>query len=307
MPIIEVDPWRLQYFENVSCPDDVEIPTDDPDCYRLYPRHRWIYNKLLVAESQALACGPHGLGPASYPVFSKPVYNLKGMGVDSYVLRNVADYHEHVRPGHMWMTLLAGEHVSSDVAVVRGEARWWRHAVGVALPAGAFDYWTVHAEPRPEIERYCGAWLRRHLSAYTGMVNLETIGGTIIEAHLRFSDQWPDLYGEGWLDAVVRLYEHGAWRYDDRARRDGYSVVLFAAHAGNGYRHPPSKLVDELRARRDVASIQITFHEDRPPEAHAAPPGGFRLAIVNCWNLEAGREARAVLAGAIAPRMAVVA
>ena len=52
----------------------IEIPTDDPDCYRLYPRHRWIYNKLFVAESQGLACGPHGLEPTTYPVFSKPTH-----------------------------------------------------------------------------------------------------------------------------------------------------------------------------------------------------------------------------------------
>jgi hypothetical protein len=30
------------------------------------------------------------------------------------------------------------------------------------------------------------------------MVNLETIGGRIIEVHLRFADQWPDLYGARW-------------------------------------------------------------------------------------------------------------
>ena len=28
MPIIERDPWRTQYFERVSCPDEVVIPTD---------------------------------------------------------------------------------------------------------------------------------------------------------------------------------------------------------------------------------------------------------------------------------------
>ena len=207
----------------------------------------------------------------------------------------------------MWMTLLDGEHVSSDVAVVRGDARWWRHAVGAALAGGTFDYWTVHAEPRPRDR----ALLRRVAAsaspAYTGMVNLETIGGTIIEAHLRFSDQWPDLYGAGWLDAVVRLYEHRVWQYDDRARRDGYSVVLFAAHEPSGYRHPPSKLVDELRARNRRDEHPNHLPRRPPADAHAAPPGGIRLAIVNCWDLEAGREARAILAGAIAPRIAVVA
>jgi hypothetical protein len=41
-----------------------------------------------------------------------------------------------------------------------------------------------------------------------------------------------------------------------------------------------------------VSSVQITFHEDRDPPLHAMPPGGFRLAIVNCWNLEVGLTAR---------------
>jgi hypothetical protein len=41
-----------------------------------------------------------------------------------------------------------------------------------------------------------------------------------------------------------------------------------------------------------VSSVQITFHEDRPPERHAMPPGGFRLAIVNAWTLAAGLAGR---------------
>ena len=64
-----------------------------------------------------------------------------------------------------------------------------------------FDYWTVLAEARPEIESYCGDWLRARLRGYTGMVNFETIDARIIEVHLRFSDQWPDLYGAGWTEA----------------------------------------------------------------------------------------------------------
>jgi hypothetical protein len=41
-----------------------------------------------------------------------------------------------------------------------------------------------------------------------------------------------------------------------------------------------------------VSSLQITFHEDLDPERHAMPPGGFRVAIVNCWDREAGNAAR---------------
>ena len=44
------------------------------------------------------------------------------MGVGSRVLRSAAEYEKFYAPGHMWVTLLEGRHVSSDVAVVNGRA-----------------------------------------------------------------------------------------------------------------------------------------------------------------------------------------
>jgi hypothetical protein len=198
------------------------------------------------------------------------------------------------------MTLLAGPHVSSDVAVVNGVPRWWRHVTGKPGSGGTFDFWTVHAAAHAEIEQRCGAWIARNLSRYTGMLNIETIGGTIIEVHLRLSDQWPDLYGDRWVDALVRLYRDRAWRFDDHDRREAYSVVLFGRR-GPRYRHPPEVSVQKLLQRPGISSVQITFHEDRPASQHAMPPGGFRLAIVNCWDLEAGFAARERLKAFFSP------
>jgi hypothetical protein len=44
-----------------------------------------------------------------------------------------------------------------------------------------------------------------------------------------------------------------------------------------------------------VSSVQITFHADKPPELHAMPPGGFRVAVVNAFDRQAGEAAREVL------------
>jgi len=298
MPIREADPWRLQYFDKAVCPAEIDIPTEDADAWDWYPRYRWIYDKIAIALSQGLDAGPHGTMPARFPVFSKPITNLKGMGIGSRVIESAKDYWLAYTPGHMWMALLDGSHVSSDVAVVAGQPIWWRHVTGRPGPDGTFDYWTVHADPDPDIEAYCGAWIRRNLPDYTGMLNLETIGGSIIEAHMRFSDQWPDLYGAGWVDALIGLYHQRCWSYCEEDRRDGYSVVLFGPH-GPRYRHPVREDVDDLRRRPAISSIQITFHEDRAPEHHAMPPGGFRLAVVNCWELQAGLDARASLQAAL--------
>ena len=295
MPIYECDTWREQYFATVACPSDIHIPTDDIDANRFNPLHRWIYNKMLIARSQGIECGLHDVAPRHYPVFSKPIINLKGMGIGSRVLRNAGERQLHCKPGHFWMTLLSGEHVSSDVAVVAGRSVWFRHTLGIPAPGGTFDYWVIQAAARAALERYCGRWIHRHLSHYTGMLNVETIGGRIIEMHLRFADQWPDLYGDGWLEALVRLYERGVWLFADHDRTDGYSVVLFGPH-GRQYAYPSANTLDRYRATRGIKSVQITFSEQLSPAGHSMPPGGFRLAVVNTQDFAAGHGLRIQMA-----------
>ena len=292
MPIHERDPWRRAYFADIACPPDVHIPTDDADAWRWYPEHRWIYNKLLVAESQGIECAPHGIVPTHYPVFSKPVINLDGMGIGSRTLWSQQDYESHMSAGHMWMRLFRGEHLSSDAAVIDGTVHDIRHAKGFSLPGGLFDYWIIEADPRPALEAYLGAWIEKHLQRYTGMVNLESIDGHIIEVHLRVTDQWPDLYGKHWLDDVVELYSKSTWRRSDAAfRRPGYSIALFGPH-GRAYSYPNERTIRELRAQPEISSVQITFHPDRPASSHSMPPGGFRLGVINAWSLAAGCQVR---------------
>ncbi len=296
MPIHESDPWREQYFKHVRCPPDLHIPTDDSLAFALNPRHRWVYDKLLIAQSQGLTCGLPEVPPIRYPAFSKPITNLSGMGVGSHVLRGPQEFRRHCKPGHFWMQRLTGAHVSTDWAVVRGEPVWCRHAQGMAGPGGTFDYWIIEARSRPTLEQYCKDWIRRNLAGYTGMLNVETIGGYIIEVHLRFADQWPDLYGGPWLDAVVHLYEHQEWVYSDTIAADQYSVVLFGPH-GIPYVHPSAAREAYYRATPGVSSVQITFEGQRPLSQYAMPPGGFRLAIVNCTALEVGFRLRSVMEG----------
>jgi hypothetical protein len=294
MPILQTDPWRTQFFQHTPCPNEVTIPTKDWEAWPLYPDHRWIYDKLAVALSQGLDAAPHGVIPPHFPVFSKPMMNLRSMGAGSLPIPDIETYRASMNPGHFWCTLLTGAHVSTDAALVNGEAKWWRHATGATAPGGTFDHWHIHSEPMPAVEDWCGAWARTHLAGYTGMINFETIGARIIEAHLRFADQWPDLYGPGWVQALVNLHANHEWSFDDTNRKDGYSVVLFAPH-GPTFRHPPQHAIDQARNVPGVSSIQISFHEDRDPAHHSMPPGGFRLAIINATDLDAGRAARDLL------------
>lgn len=287
MPICERDPWRDQYFENIPCPDNVLIPADDFDAWPWYPKHNWIYDKLRIAQSQGFTSGPHGVMPPSFPVFSKPITNLKGMGVGSRVIASQKEMLTSSTPGHFWMPLLEGPHVSTDCAVVSGQVKWLRHATGVPGPEGTFKYWTLHADEMPEVATYLKTWVSKYMAAYTGMMNFETIGGKIIEAHLRFADQWCDLNGKGWIEAMVQLYTDGTWHYDKGPRRVGFSIPLFARHNSN-FSHPPKDLQARIRAMPQVSSLQITFYDGKDAVDHPMPPGGFRVGIVNAWDLQSG-------------------
>jgi hypothetical protein len=102
-----------------------------------------VYDRIAIAHSQGLAAGPHGTLPPRFPVFSKPIVNLKGMGLGTRLVRSLG-----------------------------GNARWWRHVTGRPAGGGTFDYWTVHADAEPALEASLGRWIAAHLPDYSGMVNI---------------------------------------------------------------------------------------------------------------------------------------
>jgi hypothetical protein len=299
MPILYRDPWRQQFFEHVSCPEGVVVPLKDYDAYESFPESRWAYNKLLIAEKQGLLCAPHGVIPPHFPVFSKPIYNLNTMGADSRILHNLTDYHSHRQAGHMWSELLIGEHISTDVLVLNGNIIWHSHTRGHPLDEGTFDRWDVNVQCNSKLLPFLTSFINQHFPTYTGAMNLETISGKIIEMHLRFADQWPDLYPAGFLDAVVAL-SSGAFSLDNSLaltpQRMGYSVVLFGRRGRSYWKKPPEYEVQALLRRSDVSSVQLPFHEGQLAEQHSMPPGGFRLAVINGFDLEQCLAAREQLA-----------
>ena len=252
----------------------------------------------MVAEKQGVKCGPHGIEPTFYPVFSKPVYNLEGMGTNSGLIYDKEDYQNKYAPGLMWCEVFQGQHLSTDIAVIKGKALWFAHTIGHESGLGTFDYWEILEEPNAAVEGFLSEFIARYFQNYTGMMNFETIGGKIIEMHLRFADQWPDLYGERFVPELIRLYAEGKWTLAPVERR-GYSVVLFLPP--QQYKKPAPSAYSGLIDGHNVTSVQISFDEAKPFGQAPMPPGGFRVAIVNGFNLEDCRNVRELLRPMIKP------
>jgi hypothetical protein len=198
----------------------------------------------------------------------------------------------------MWSEVLVGDHYSTDVAVAAGTAVWFSHARGMPGPQQTWDYWEVNALADVSLGSIITAFIKNHLPEYTGMLNIEIIGGKIIEVHLRFSEQWPDLYGSWFLPALVDLYAGKGWTgpaLADGKAKTGYSVVLFDDEK---YARQGSICDDKLRnveALCGVSSVTMAYDPDLPLEICARPPGGFRIAWVNGFDLDRCFMARKML------------
>ena len=225
--------------------------------------------------------------PPSFPVFSKPIMNLRGMGTGSQVDRlgrrvprradrraflvHAADRRacQHRRG--------AGGRRGALVAPHHRRDRTGRHVRPLADPCRS------DAGDRGLVRR-----LGAHASCrgYTGMANFETIGGRIIEAHLRFADQWPDLYGPGWVEAVVRLHVTGDWVYPDAdaCRRLQRGAVRPARPALS----PPAGRAGR-RGARHARRVQRADHLPRgqgagAPRHAARAASGWRSSTRSRWR-----------------------
>ncbi len=114
---------------------------------------------------------------------------------------------------------------------------------------------------RAELARSLPEWL----PSFTGVVNVETIGGFIIEIHMRQSAQWLRLYGRQWPLAVSRLYDQNMWDFDPDTIMGGWSIPVYDR----------LNMGEKLAYAERVTEVMVTegdvWH----------PPGRVRTAIVN--------------------------
>jgi hypothetical protein len=276
MPFIGVLPERRHLFQPQP---RAQLPVNDAAAWRLNPAHRHIYDKLRLALDAGLTAAPCGVSPMDLgiapdaEVFVKPITNLAGMGLSA---RSVRADQVPMEPGSYWCERLTGTHTSSDCLVQDGEPRWFAHTRGSDLKdASRPVYWAIGVE-LPQIEAWVGDWVRRNLAGYTGICNIELIGGKPIEAHLRGSNGFFDLYGPDFLPAWVALVDG-----DDFSPPPpipgGYVISVFGE----------ADLSDEHLQAAETLGVKV----QRDPST----PG--RSAILRCREREAGFEVYRRLTG----------
>ena len=148
------------------------------------PDDLWIYNKLQISRKLGYNCGPIG-APVPWPgeYIIRPVMNFLGMGRNARKIDlNPTDLTEnYAHPGEFWCEYFTGEHISVDfvhkkpVLVVTGEKESTKSSIEESR-------WTIWRK----IDRVVAfpPFLEQISEEYP-TINVEMIGGNVIEVHLR--------------------------------------------------------------------------------------------------------------------------
>lgn len=249
-----IDPWFRYLYLDFSPLERADIAWSDFEALTKYPSHNWVYDRALLAEmlGQKVFRTPESL-PDEF--FVKPRVNLWGMG-ERALKNEIWDPEQNDMVG---FPLYEGEHLSFDI---------WADTVvcfkGHKRRGYGFSHWERVARQPPRGVQD----LRGLLGGYRGVLNVETIGGMVIEAHLRPSLQFAS--GTNFLGHVLRgeKLKGGAW----------FSHVV---HVQEDFRPkiPPGLRVPE------GAELVCCWDQGHWLGSEAQPEGSYVLAFINGEDL----------------------
>lgn len=162
-----------------------ELLTDE-DAWLEYPAARAFYDRQWLAAQLGYSNGDAGTAPGRPGrYFVKPIRNLLGLGIGARRVEYVPGAPFDVPRFHFWSECFEGEHLSIDYRwSVR--ARRWRP---ICCVKGVFDgmvpvCWIVQPTRR-RLPALPVLFAKLAGLCEAGRLNVESIGGKVIECHLR--------------------------------------------------------------------------------------------------------------------------
>lgn len=166
---------------------------DDYRIWQDYPAFRSLYNKLDLSLRLGYNAGPAGCPvPKSGNYVIRPIINLSGMGATSYIQYLKAGVDHDVPPGYFWCERFTGNHISVNYS--------WRKAT--LYEVNAVQGWNSQQElyrfsswkllkKIPECAKVDNlpVWIDSTMAVHH--VNIEFVGGHIIEIHGRHGVDFP--------------------------------------------------------------------------------------------------------------------
>lgn len=195
---------------------------DDRDVWgKVHPDDLWIYDKLIVARKAGHLAGPAGVPvPRADNYIVRPITNIRMMSRGASIQWLTPEL-DSVPDGYFWSEVFTGDHISVDYhyGVQSTTVQGFRDSDRL----DRFSKWTrvEVAVPFPKI-------LRDLHSTYK-WINVEYVGGNIIEIHARYNDDFSNHSGNTiipvWKDNQMPQPPGSTWYESPSADRLGFWIL----------------------------------------------------------------------------------
>jgi hypothetical protein len=183
----------------------------DVEAWNAYPFHRNWFNKLWVSQQLGYCCGPNGIPvPREGLYVVRPIMNLYGMSAGATKMYLTPDEPDSVPPGYFWCENFEGEQLSVELSWSPVEYEWSQTSVWKAHRSDGSLLYNFSKWERIQKQVIIPTILNRLWDC--GNINIETIGGNVIEVHLRCTPD-PVEY-----DELVPV-----WNFDEADKHQLYS------------------------------------------------------------------------------------
>jgi hypothetical protein len=204
-------------LEKLQLVDDLDVWPQCPTDWL------WVYDKLIVARKQNILAGPAGIPvPCDGDYVVRPITNIRMMSRGASIQQLTQSNPDAVPDGYFWSEIVTGRHVSVDyhygqqdltVEGFRDDAR----------RLDRFSCWAKISEVYALPEFLTG------LGQIVPWVNVEYIGSTAIEVHLRYNDDFRNHSGDMiypvWKDNPLPQPLGSTWYPSAGGDRLGFWIV----------------------------------------------------------------------------------
>lgn len=171
---------------------------DDKDVWNfIQAEDLWVYDKLILAKKLGYDCGPAGTLPSKEGYYVvRPCVNFRMMGKGASLQLLSPNHTDTVPDGYFWCERFTGDHITIDYHYGKQDL------TAIALKQDPdrldrFAAWTKINYP------YVLPSILEPIAKKYEWLNIEMIGGNIIEVHLRYNDDFRNHDG----DVIIPIWK----------------------------------------------------------------------------------------------------
>lgn len=244
-----------------------------------YPNYFWIYDKYQLSQRLGqYVVDLETQFPERFPVLVKPKINLLGMGIGCHKVHHLEQIQN--RKGFIAQEFYEGVHISTDMVLIAGQVVDKFSFKCHVNEYGGFDYF----ESISDLDSTDGSFaVAELLKDYTGLLCVETIGGKVIEAHLRAATMFYDICG-GFIEKAYQqvIYNKVSQEdYETSSFEKTYSK--FNRRLTDAY---PQLAKLKIECPNGVRSFHLEWEPGYKLSDYAQDPNTFRYLVVNGTDLK---------------------